>query len=236
MRKAATREEVFAAARAGDVAAVRRAVIADRAVARLRDRRGRTLLHVAAERKDVALAKLLLDAGAEVDARDAVGRTPFLLAARSPAHEFAYLLQRAGADPLAKDRGGATPLGVARKHWPGLYYSLRAHLPPRPGDRLYRNADDPEVVLLLGEDGAFVLRETETHYFCGPTHRKGERTVLMCPGVMSFEAIVTDDRVTIPADNSPWMDADVVYRRALLPRDAGPLVRYPKLPPSRASR
>lgn len=73
---------------------------------------GCTLLHVACGRGDTAVAELLLQWGARVDAADADGATPLLAACaaatqRTPgAAEAARRLLRAGADAALRDRGG----------------------------------------------------------------------------------------------------------------------------------
>ena len=66
-------EDVIAAARAGDVAAVR-ALVADGADVDARQGDGATALHWAAHRGDHALAEVLIAAGADVDAGNAPRR------------------------------------------------------------------------------------------------------------------------------------------------------------------
>ena len=64
----------------------------------------------AAARQDLAGLRLLLDAGADVDARRADGATALLWAAHWDDHEAVRLLLAAGADVNAADDHGVTPL------------------------------------------------------------------------------------------------------------------------------
>jgi len=75
---------------------------------------GRRPLHLAVERQDAEMMKLLLDLGAEVNGRDHLGRTPLYLAVIQP--KGLTLMTRlldAGADPALADRIGITPLHLA---------------------------------------------------------------------------------------------------------------------------
>jgi len=86
-------------------------------------RAGRTLLHVAASAGCVAMAELLMQWGAAVDARDGDGRSPLYLACRAAASDtgaralggaqVAVRLLSRGADPGAADRKGRTPAMLA---------------------------------------------------------------------------------------------------------------------------
>jgi ankyrin repeat protein len=68
----------------------------------------RTALHIAARSGNVLLAKMLLDAGAEINYRDIYQRTALCLAALSGAAELVYLLLCQGADVHAQETDGIT--------------------------------------------------------------------------------------------------------------------------------
>jgi cytohesin len=87
----------------------------------------RTALHYAASVREatttnqpttsgnVALAEVLLELGAEVDARDETGWTPLHDAARSGNQALVELLLKHRADPSAKTTSGETPADVAQE-------------------------------------------------------------------------------------------------------------------------
>lgn len=78
------------------------------------DEQGLTALHLAADRDNLAVAMLLLDRGADVNARSNGGRTPLHLAARSAtASTVEMLLERGRADPNVQTAKGRTPLHYA---------------------------------------------------------------------------------------------------------------------------
>lgn len=139
--------------------------------ARLPYAREGTALIRAAERGDLAIVRLLLDAGADVDGACgcAAGETPLWAAAAADYPEVvAYLLER-GANPNAPGPLGHTCLHVAAmRGWPRLARTLLEHgADPRLTDDGGRTAADwaklkghAEVVDLLataaGEAGASV--------------------------------------------------------------------------------
>jgi ankyrin repeat protein len=75
-------------------------------------------LHSAVARRCLAVARLLLDRGADVNARQAGGYTPLHGAAANDDRPMAELLVERGADPLSRNDEGRTPrdLAVARGH------------------------------------------------------------------------------------------------------------------------
>jgi ankyrin repeat protein len=76
---------------------------------------GMTALHWAAYHDDVATAKLLIAAGANVRARNRYGVTPLSLACTNGEAALVELLLAAGADPNAPLPGGETPLMTAAR-------------------------------------------------------------------------------------------------------------------------
>ena len=76
-----------------------------------------TPLHIAAQRKYVAISTLLLDAGSPVDARESIdGATPLFIAAQEGACELVNLLLERGANANApRSLDGRTPLYAAIK-------------------------------------------------------------------------------------------------------------------------
>ena len=83
----------------------------------LKDKNGRTPLHLAAESADRDIVKLLLDKGARVNEKDdESGFTALHHAARLGNKDTAELLIASGADINAKDKQDHTPLYVADNH------------------------------------------------------------------------------------------------------------------------
>jgi len=83
----------------------------------LKNKDGRTPLHLAVESADGDIVELLLDKGANIDAKDdESGFTALHHAARFGNKNVAELLIARGADINAKDKQGHTPLYVAVNH------------------------------------------------------------------------------------------------------------------------
>jgi ankyrin repeat protein len=76
----------------------------------VRDKKGRTLLHYAANKGYLPVVELLVQKGAMVNARDNDERTPLHEAMSYQAYDAAKLLVKNGADMTLKDKDGATPL------------------------------------------------------------------------------------------------------------------------------
>ncbi|KFY91029.1 hypothetical protein V498_05706, partial [Pseudogymnoascus sp. VKM F-4517 (FW-2822)] len=79
----------------------------------LADSYGRTPLSWASENGQVAVAQLLLDKGAEVDAKDGNGETPLSLAAASGHEAVVQLLLEKSAEVDTNNTDGQTPLSLA---------------------------------------------------------------------------------------------------------------------------
>lgn len=70
-------------------------------------------LHMATLRNDIELARLLIDAGALLEAKDFAGHTPLALCSAIPGAQMAKELLRAGADINAQNMAKTTPLMLA---------------------------------------------------------------------------------------------------------------------------
>ena len=101
--------ELFQAIRNGDAGAMRRALSADTMEAR--DSRGATPLMHAAAFGSIDAMKMLLDAGADVNAKNNFGATALLWCARDG--EKARMLIEHGADVNVRSKQGRTPLMLA---------------------------------------------------------------------------------------------------------------------------
>jgi ankyrin repeat protein len=75
---------------------------------------GETPLHLASRDNSIAIAKLLIERGADVDAKGNGGWTPLHLATANNHTEIAKLLIELGADVNAKDKYGWAPLDSAQ--------------------------------------------------------------------------------------------------------------------------
>ena len=74
-----------------------------------------TPLHTAARRDNVVVARVLLSAGADIEARDVKGETPLRRALNCRQPGMIGLLLAHGANPDSPDKRGATPRQVAKK-------------------------------------------------------------------------------------------------------------------------
>jgi ankyrin repeat protein len=107
------------AAKSGDAAGVAELLAADASLVHVRDKDGSTALHGAAWKGHAAVAALLLDAGAEVNARsqnEHYGDTPLHAAAHGNQRAVAELLIARGADVNAVSCNGRTPLAETELH------------------------------------------------------------------------------------------------------------------------
>jgi ankyrin repeat protein len=107
------------AAKAGEVAAIARLLTLDKGLINARDKDGSTPLHCAAWKGHAEVVKILLDAGAEVNARsqnEHYGDTALHAAAHGNQKDVVRILIARGADLNAKNRIGRTPLGETEWH------------------------------------------------------------------------------------------------------------------------
>jgi ankyrin repeat protein len=81
-----------------------------------RDEQGFTPLHFAAQEGAAAVAQLLLDQGAEVDAVNSFGNTPLFTAVFNYRGDGSVieLLRERGADPQRENGSGQSPVSLAR--------------------------------------------------------------------------------------------------------------------------
>jgi ankyrin repeat protein len=107
------------AAKAGNSAAVRALLEADRSLVDARDSDASTPLHCAAWKGHVDVAAVLLEFGADIQARNENGHwgdTPLHAAAHGNQRAVAELLIDRGADIHALNAGGRTPLRETEAH------------------------------------------------------------------------------------------------------------------------
>ncbi|MBC6415905.1 MAG: ankyrin repeat domain-containing protein [Bdellovibrionales bacterium] len=97
-------------------------LIANGADIHIKNKDGKTLLHLAVEYEHLEVVKALIEAGAEINARDINGKTPLHYAFTCPYaftsndKELVELLITKGADVNARDKYGNTPLHLAIKY------------------------------------------------------------------------------------------------------------------------
>jgi ankyrin repeat protein len=107
------------AAKAGDVARVQELLTQNGTLTAARDQDGSTPLHCAAWKGHVAVAEVLLVAGADVNAanqNEHGGTTPLHAAAHGNQKAVVEVLLRHGADLAAKNVHGRTPLAETGFH------------------------------------------------------------------------------------------------------------------------
>jgi len=107
--------DIFDAVRAGDVEKVKTLLQADPKLATARTEDGSTALHLAALDGHSAIARLLLDSKAQVNARGLREETPLHMAMYDGHREVAEVLLAGQADVNAQNTAGETPLHVAAR-------------------------------------------------------------------------------------------------------------------------
>jgi ankyrin repeat protein len=110
--------DIFEAAAAGDIQAVRACIEADPAAMQAYAADGFTPLHLAAFFGHEEVARVLIDAGARVDAvtRNDMENMPLHAAAAGRHHDICALLLDRGAPVNAQQEGGFTALHAAAQH------------------------------------------------------------------------------------------------------------------------
>jgi ankyrin repeat protein len=139
---AASGGDLFQAIRNGDIAAVKAQLTKETLEAR--DKRGATPLMHAAAFGNLATLKLLVEAGADVNARNTSDATALLWCARDP--EKARFLIEHGADVNVQSKQGRTPLMVASMERGGS--SILALMLEKGADV---NAKNPRIGSALSE-------------------------------------------------------------------------------------
>jgi ankyrin repeat protein len=107
------------AAKKGDVAAVKQLLTLDTELTNARDKDGSTPLHCASWKGHVQVVKLLLDAGADINAKsqnDHYGDTPLHAASHGNQKDVVKVLIERGADLSSRNKIGRTPLGETEWH------------------------------------------------------------------------------------------------------------------------
>lgn len=79
-----------------------------------RDQKGRTPLHLAAEKGNIRSVRVLVEGGADRNARCNDGRTPLHRAAATGDRRMVEMLLEIGADPTITDDRGRSSLDIAR--------------------------------------------------------------------------------------------------------------------------
>lgn len=124
--------DYFEAVKSGNVQLVKSFLTADKKLVHVKDSVGQTAMHWAAKRNDVAMARILKVAGAEIDAVDMTLRTPLFMAARADMFDMVAFLLEAGANKNTASLNGKTPSTVAKEG--GVAWALfnRRTLNPLP--------------------------------------------------------------------------------------------------------
>jgi len=101
-------DNIYKATRNENLQEVEKMIAANHSLVNGKNELGSTPLHIAASNASPAIAKLLLDKGANVNAKDNNGATPLHMAAFTGRKDNVQLLLSHGANVHAKDNKGGT--------------------------------------------------------------------------------------------------------------------------------
>ncbi|OHE63361.1 MAG: hypothetical protein A2Z99_04955 [Treponema sp. GWB1_62_6] len=144
-----------------------RALFKGKADIKSKDAKGRTPLHVAAERKDAELAAYLIAIGASVDEQDGEKRTPLEIACINGDAQVARKLSEGGADIFKKGSSGKAPAEYALEAGGPLLDAVasKSNIEAKNGKgetmlHLAADSGDGEAVSLLLAKGAKPLQKS----------------------------------------------------------------------------
>ena len=126
-------ETIFGAALAGDIEAIRKAIVAGDDLD-LRDEDGNTALITASSFGRTEAAIVLIDGGADPDLKNQKGDTPLMIASFFCREEIVKALIEIGADKEIANNDGVRPIDAVAAPWSddleGLYHFIESILKP----------------------------------------------------------------------------------------------------------
>ena len=146
-----------------------RALFRGKADIKSKDAKGRTPLHIAAEKRDAELTAFLLAMGAAVDERDGEKRTALEIACANGDAPVARKLSESGADPFLSGSTGKSPAEYAMDAGGPLLDAIatKANMDAKNGKgetllHLAADSGDVEAVVLLLSKGAKAAQRSES--------------------------------------------------------------------------